>query len=57
MSAHDSLFLVLVLTGGFGLVLAILAGLADYVWPALAAARRRRLARQIRMARPPATYR
>ena len=58
MSAHDSLIFVLCLTGCLALVFAILAGIAGYFLPALAAASRRRTARQIQAdQRPQATYR
>ena len=57
MTAYHSLIFVLSLTGGLALVFAVLAGLADYALPALAAASRRRTARRIGVARPQATYR
>ena len=57
MNAYNSLIFVLSLTGGLALVFAVLAGLADYALPALAAASRRRTARRIQTARPQATYR
>ncbi|MBK6800474.1 MAG: hypothetical protein IPG83_02985 [Novosphingobium sp.] len=57
MTAYHSLIFVLSLTGGLALVFAVLAGLADYALPALAAASRRRSARRIQTARPQATYR
>ena len=58
MNAYHSLIFVLSLTGGLALVFAVLAGLADYALPALAAASRRRTARQIREEqRPQAVYR
>ena len=57
MTAYHSLIFVLSLTGGMALVFAVLAGLADYALPALAAASRRRTARRIEAARPQATYR
>ena len=57
MNAYHSLIFVLSLTGGLALVFAVLAGLADYALPALAAASRRRSARRIQTARPQATYR
>lgn len=57
MSAYNSLIFVLSLTGGLALVFAVLALVADYALPALAAASRRRTARQIQADRPQATYR
>lgn len=57
MNAYHSLIFVLRLTGVLALVFALLAGLADYALPALAAASRRRTALQIQAARPQATYR
>ncbi len=58
MSAYNSLIFVLSLTGGLALVFAVLALVADYALPAIAAASRRRTARQIQAAqRPQATYR
>lgn len=58
MNAYNSLIFVLSLTGGLALVFAVLAGLADYALPALAAASRRRSARQIQASqRPQAVYR
>lgn len=57
MSAYNSLIFVLSLTGGLALVFAVLALVADYALPALAAASLRRTARRIGVARPQATYR
>lgn len=58
MSAYHSMVFVLSLTGCLALVFAILAGIADYLLPAIAAASRRRTARQIQAdQRPQATYR
>lgn len=58
MSAYHSMVFVLSLTGGLALIFAILTLVADYALPALAAASRRRTARQIQaQQRPQAVYR
>ncbi len=58
MSAYNSMVFVLSLTGSLALIFAVLALVADYVLPAMAAASRRRTARQIQAEqRPQAVYR
>lgn len=58
MSAYNSLLFVLTLTGSLAMIFAVLALVADYALPALAAASRRRTARRIQASqRPQATYR
>ena len=58
MNAYHSLIFVLSLTGGLALVFAVLALVADYALPALAAASRRRTARRMQANhRPQAVYR